>query len=916
MLRYLPLDGALVTDEAEALFFRYWRARSLIGLGRGEEAVPLLTERSSGLAGTEEAGLDFFHVQIHQLALNYLGRYADPALALEHLDGLKPWLEDGACDSLLHPVELLRNAGELYYYQMGSTLLGAAYFNQAMDYWRTYSRDSSLLPPLLYNLGMVRNESFEYQVASDYLKAAIRLAGDYPERYDRRFLLNCMNVQGIIFSNWHRHEDAIAVWEALVSERMAHDSPFKYNHLSGEYWNLALVYALSGQYSQAEQALMQAREAAGHSRQYTDGSESIQFLNDLTDFRLLQGDPDSARALSGLAASFLAASGLPFGWVHYDWYRHRLRLLTAAGRPDRALAVLDSLLTSPQPDIDAFFRAHPPRRADMLRQGGDLARALYRQNGQSGHLARALAYYRQADSLLQEIRDASAWRPSSQYVAEHYRSVYALMLETLYEQYRKAGRQDAPAAAFDVMERNKASLLLERRQRNQYASLGQLPEDTLRLLRDLDARLAGAELDYRESPGPASRLRLDDLSAERARLVAGLEAPRERQPHRDLASWQRLCRRQARAWVSYFLADSALYALSGDGREVHFDRMPWTGGQQAALDSVIRHLRRYDDGAGYEAFTRQARRLYTWLVPEWLRNRDGVRQVVIVPDGALAFLPFEILLTQPPTAGFGNYRDLPYWVRQVSVSYAPSASLWGVLSLERDAPALSLLYAGREGGLPASQRESEALAAAWRGDWQRAADRRDFLERTGQARILHFATHAEAGLGEGAENLILLCEGEGADCRLYGYELLRHDLRGKLVLLNACETHYGRQLTGEGVYSLSRDFFMGGADAQYANLWKVEDRAAGDLLTATLGSWPGKATLSAAMTNAKRQFLEEAGPQGAHPYFWAGAVVIADSRLTGGYRNYLAVALALVLAGIMGTGWRWLNRRRVPGSLP
>ena len=49
------------------------------------------------------------------------------------------------------------------------------------------------------------------------------------------------------------------------------------------------------------------------------------------------------------------------------------------------------------------------------------------------------------------------------------------------------------------------------------------------------------------------------------------------------------------------------------------------------------------------------------------------------------------------------------------------------------------------------------------------------------------------------------------------------DLRGRLVVLSACESAGGSVLSGEGPLSLARAFFAGGAGAVVATRWPLRD---------------------------------------------------------------------------------------------
>src|SRR6185503_16267466 len=60
------------------------------------------------------------------------------------------------------------------------------------------------------------------------------------------------------------------------------------------------------------------------------------------------------------------------------------------------------------------------------------------------------------------------------------------------------------------------------------------------------------------------------------------------------------------------------------------------------------------------------------------------------------------------------------------------------------------------------------------------------------------------------------------------YELVLH--AAELSILSACDTNYGPQQQGEGVWSLARGFLVAGSKRVVASNWLVDDEAAATLI--------------------------------------------------------------------------------------
>ena len=278
------------------------------------------------------------------------------------------------------------------------------------------------------------------------------------------------------------------------------------------------------------------------------------------------------------------------------------------------------------------------------------------------------------------------------------------------------------------------------------------------------------------------------------------------------------------------------------------------------------------------------------------RLPPAIRRLIVIPDGPLQQLPLETLRS---TSGAAPLAERYEFV------VAPSATLWlqwrerQVLPAARsvlvladpdlgqsggsDAPTrMAALYQGlRFGRLPYARRESRAIE--WQLDAVDALVGRDASEGALKSRdpqqyaLLHLAAHAVSDEARPERSAVLLAAGsDGEDGLLQAREIQHLDLRGRIVILSACETASGAVLNGEGVLSLARAFFQAGARAVVGTRWRIRDEDAAELFEMFYERLASGASLAEALARTKQDAIARGRPAAA----WGSLILLGDGAAT------------------------------------
>jgi len=338
------------------------------------------------------------------------------------------------------------------------------------------------------------------------------------------------------------------------------------------------------------------------------------------------------------------------------------------------------------------------------------------------------------------------------------------------------------------------------------------------------------------------------------------------------------------ALLDYLIVDSAVAALVVTRDHAALVSLPIrVSGLQQLLDRVRRPLVATRGGrldlarAPFDGDA--AHVLYAALIAPLDSLLTGRDRLDVVPDGPLAYLPFEALAVDGSgsSGSEGHTGDGEYLIDRFQIVYYPSPAF---LARPAGSPSRRLIppapLLGVETGVSGGLREIAAIREAWPAGLVTTLEERAATETAARAAahgmsIVHFASHAVADGRDPLASYLRLGPDAANDGYLHANEIAAERLSARLVVLSGCETLVGPDYRGEGLMGLARAFLAGGAGAVLASQWPVGPGTA-ELMGAfyrglASGEEPG-AALRAAQLALRRD------PRTAHPFYWAGFVLV------------------------------------------
>ncbi|KAA1247512.1 CHAT domain-containing protein [Aquimarina sp. RZ0] len=532
----------------------------------------------------------------------------------------------------------------------------------------------------------------------------------------------------------------------------------------------------------------------------------------------------------------------------------------------------------------------------ILREKLKTLQVLYEKNSDVENLKIALTTSYTIIAVLDVLKPEFESKVDKQFLISDMYPAFHTMVAIAYNLYKDTHDVNYIADAFHFMEKSKSILLLQATRSAQASSFGNIPEKIIDQEQRYRAQII--HLEKKLFNQKSNTVVFDSLFKLKNKYYDFITDIEEKYPkYYDLKYNNSVVKLEnlqeilgdTKALFSYFSSGDYLFLITSEKEDANFYKIPFGAEIKNSIEvfySKVSVLDINDLPVIYEV----GNYLYKELLEEPLQGITS-KELIIIPDDILNYVPFEALSTAETSGG--------YLIKEYQISYSNSATLLQEqLTNHKEDENRVLAYAptfeGRHrevnnrtkfGPLLYNTEEAKTITEYFNGKavLGQEASLHSFTSNSAAYNILHFATHAAAN-DEFPDYSYLAFATTKEQNLLYVKDLYAYNINADLVTLSACQTGLGKLQKGEGMLSLARGFNYAGARSLVTTLWKINDQTTSKLIGNFYKNLSNASPKDAALRNAKLKYLSSVDDELlTHPYYWSGFIISGNtSSLTSG----------------------------------
>ena len=775
------------------------------------------------------------------------------------------------------------------------------------------------------NMGVLYYNSGDYNKARDYFLESVRLFSRFPHDYTRE-LVSCYDNLGLCEFAEQNYKQALNWYFKSVELNRKNDP----GRLGKTYNKIANSYKYLNEDMLAEQYFQLSIDNAIQYKGYKHLDLASAYMN----YGIFLMERNYYNQPLEYYTKALKLYVENYGEKHPAISRcfHNISVLYhEASQADSALKYIQEALIAVVEDFqDKNISENPDpehslsnlRLLSSLKLKAELLIAEFnREESKPDQLKMAFQSLKLAIRVAEELRIKYQSEESKLFLAANEKSTCNEIVKVAMRLYELDDDRTYMQAAFQYNEKGKSAILLSAIRDMEAKDFSGIPRDLLQMEteinRQLDFYKEKIYEEKRRQEADKNKIRLYesyvfDLNHRFDSLLGLLE--REYPEYYDLKYQTEVVSiQEVQDWLKsdqvlleYVITDSVLisFLISSDDiivKQYKLKSSFWddlgTLGQQLSTANFSSGVK-----DSYKSFLKSSSGVYACLVKPF-EEEIADKKLLIVPDEALAYIPFEILLTGKPEYEEIDYRRLDYLLRKHVVSYSPSATLLlhagikkrkgaGVLAFAPIYPAANMeehsfessrqAYRDELYPLPFTIDEVKAIQTITNATiyLNEEANELNFKQTASNFDILHLAMHTIIDDDNPMYSKLAFSKpvkDSPEDGFLNLTEIYNLRLKARLTVLSSCNSGSGKLKSGEGVMSLARGFMYAGCPNIVMTMWKVDDISGSKIMTGFYSYLKKSYSTEEALRLAKLDYLETASSLRAHPFFWSPYMSMGNS---------------------------------------
>jgi len=571
---------------------------------------------------------------------------------------------------------------------------------------------------------------------------------------------------------------------------------------------------------------------------------------------------------------------------------------------------------------------------ELLRYKASFLQAKFEKEKNQTDLEQALNTSELAIELIEKIGRSYQSESAKQFLNSETAPIYEQAVEQAFDLYLLTKEKVYLLKAFEISEKSKASILQQNINEQYALKISNIPASKIEPLQSLNQQIAILEESVLSKHDQQAQKQLErdlfDLKLKYEQTITGFEENYPRFAQLKYASKNlspeninRNLLDDKTVLVEYFHSEEYIFIFTFSKNNFKGLKIPISFDLEQSILSLraTDFQRMISDQKASLDYIATLNKLHQLLLQPIESEVANSQNLIIIPHGILQLLSFETLA---PASKSADFRNLNYLLKKYNIHYAWSAGLW--LEEVTDQPKHTVGFTGfapvfqtnsnkqladaslsnlreNETELRHSIPEIENAASFFPGKTflHTAASEAEFLQWAPKSRIIHLATHGEANDQHPLESGLVFSEkGDSLeDGFLNTLEIYNLNLSADLAVMSACNTGYGQIAKGEGIMSLGRAFMYAGCKSVITSLWLANDESTSTIMQDFYKYSAEGMTKNEALKNAKLNYLQQADPLTAHPYFWANLVAVGDMsplRKDKLYPSWSVAFLTILLA--------------------